>query len=584
MIKKIKQILCILSLVTYSICSSNCLAAMPTIQPNGRVYKISGECDAGKSVSVKVFQDGDDISDFNKLVAIGEDADTSDGNYEVSFVMPDRNGRYVAYVKVEGGAVEKVEPSFTYVDSTTRNGFLSSFDGCSDSNSLMGVLSNDADNYINRSCLDQYGVNLEYYDALTDKTDFINICLNEKNGITIDETNISNIIDNTVTVMKINKSTQQDIKNLVSSTDVTYKEINSQNGNVTDVKFDDITSEDKKSYILSNIYANKKYDKLSDYSDQYKKACILYDLNNVRFSNLSLYINEYKNDFKIGEQNGVISYLNNPSTKASENFVKAVEDSPLTEIEQIGTVLATAISTVPQGGSGNGGNTGGGSSGSNKPSNKGNVGSYSISTSIIHNNANAQTETNAVSGDKSVFSDVPSTHWAVKYINALYEKNIIAGKGEGIFDPDASIKREEFIKMLVTAAKIDGVHFVNAFSDVDENAWYSDYVGIANLHKIAVGKDDGTFGIGEQISRQDACVFLYRAAKVTKQSFVNAEAVAELSFEDSEEIMDYAKESIQKLFAAGVVSGVGDNKFIPSRSITRAEAAKILYSVFAEVK
>ena len=49
------------------------------------------------------------------------------------------------------------------------------------------------------------------------------------------------------------------------------------------------------------------------------------------------------------------------------------------------------------------------------------------------------------------FNDVAAEHWASGYINWAAGAGIVKGKGEGIFDPDAPVKYEEAIKMLVAA-------------------------------------------------------------------------------------------------------------------------------------
>ena len=378
--------------------------------------------------------------------------------------------------------------------------------------------------------------------------------------------------------MELNSVAKQEIENLVSQTDMVYKE----------VKFNDLPA-DKKSYIVSQIFDNRTYSGLNDYYKEYQKACILYDFNHVRFSDLASCINTYKKDFEIAEQTGVKTFLNNPAAVFAEEFVKLVGKTPLKEIAEIGTVLNKAVLNVKNAGNGGGGSGSGSGSGGSGGSSVSGGGSGSsdkgsVSAVIIPEITSAaigQEENTA--GEKFVFSDVSESHWAKDYISELYKKKIISGKGNGTFEPDASIKREEFIKMLITAANIDSVHFVNVFSDVEEKSWYWEYVGIAAVHKIALGKEDGTFGIGEEISRQDACVFLYRAAMATKNSLISAATTSELSFEDAGDFSDYAKESVQKLFAAGVISGTGDNNFSPLRSITRAEVSKILYSVFVEV-
>jgi len=48
------------------------------------------------------------------------------------------------------------------------------------------------------------------------------------------------------------------------------------------------------------------------------------------------------------------------------------------------------------------------------------------------------------------FSDLADASWAVEAINYLAEKNVLAGKGNGIFAPSDNVTRAEFAKILVT--------------------------------------------------------------------------------------------------------------------------------------
>lgn len=51
----------------------------------------------------------------------------------------------------------------------------------------------------------------------------------------------------------------------------------------------------------------------------------------------------------------------------------------------------------------------------------------------------------------SAFTDVAVDHWAVGYINCAANLGYINGIGDGKFDPDATLKYQEFVKMLVAA-------------------------------------------------------------------------------------------------------------------------------------
>lgn len=50
---------------------------------------------------------------------------------------------------------------------------------------------------------------------------------------------------------------------------------------------------------------------------------------------------------------------------------------------------------------------------------------------------------------EQVFSDVPQTHWADAYIDAVAAIGIVAGQGNGVYRPDDAVKYEEAVKMLI---------------------------------------------------------------------------------------------------------------------------------------
>ena len=110
--------------------------------------------------------------------------------------------------------------------------------------------------------------------------------------------------------------------------------------------------------------------------------------------------------------------------------------------------------------------------------------------------------------------------WAKESILALVDQDIINGYSDGTFRGDNNVTREEFIKMMVTAFDVYDAGATCAFSDVEEGAWYYPYVASAAESGLAYGKEDGTFGCGENITRQDMAVIVYRAS-------VNAGIVAE---------------------------------------------------------
>lgn len=177
----------------------------------------------------------------------------------------------------------------------------------------------------------------------------------------------------------------------------------------------------------------------------------------------------------------------------------------------------------------------------------------------------------------SAFDDLDSVSWATEAINALYSKNIINGIGERKFEPDRSVTREEFITMLVKAAKLKASDISIDFRDVEAGAWYYDMVNIAYINGITEGIGDGLFGTGLKITREDMAVMVHRvfATKISNKNIA-------VQFTDFDDISEYAKESVGQLCGAGIVSGMTDGRFVPKGDTTRAQAAVILYKVLGE--
>lgn len=171
-----------------------------------------------------------------------------------------------------------------------------------------------------------------------------------------------------------------------------------------------------------------------------------------------------------------------------------------------------------------------------------------------------------------VFSDVASDHWAFESIKYLKNKNIISGY-DGMFNPQSNITREELMKMIVTAFNLDTNGNDCDFSDLDKNHWAYPYVATAVKHNIAKGMGDGTFGVGLYATREDIAVFVYRALQsVDTTSF-------EANFADKDNISEYAYEAVSYLNGKKIINGYEDGSFKPKNLCTRAEVAKILYSI-----
>ncbi|MBR3934804.1 MAG: S-layer homology domain-containing protein [Clostridia bacterium] len=170
------------------------------------------------------------------------------------------------------------------------------------------------------------------------------------------------------------------------------------------------------------------------------------------------------------------------------------------------------------------------------------------------------------------FTDITTSHWGYSAIADLYSQKIISGTSETTFEPEREVTREEFVKMLVGTFGLFNVSAKNVFTDVPDDHWSLKFVASAYEKGLTLGKDDGSFGIGELLTRQDMATLAARCADIARLNLSNNN---NLVFADEDKVSEYAKESVYKLSAAGIINGVGNNMFSPNQSCTRAMAAKV---------
>ena len=177
---------------------------------------------------------------------------------------------------------------------------------------------------------------------------------------------------------------------------------------------------------------------------------------------------------------------------------------------------------------------------------------------------------------KMPFEDVAADHWAYSPIQYLYEHGIVNGESDNAFCPDNNVTREEFVKILVHALNISGVDSTTAFRDVDENEWYCKDIQTAYSTGIVTGLSTDTFGIGQNITREDICVMLARALDYQGKDIT---ASGGKEYVDTDEISDYAREAVALMTDAGILSGYEDGTVQPKAFATRAECAKLMYTL-----
>lgn len=177
----------------------------------------------------------------------------------------------------------------------------------------------------------------------------------------------------------------------------------------------------------------------------------------------------------------------------------------------------------------------------------------------------------ALNGSAAIsFKDLDKSHWSYKAVSAMAEAGIISGYEDGNFKPSGFITRAEFTKMIYSAFGIgDGIE---SFSDVKSDAWFYKAVSSAAANGIIKGSG-GAFRPNDKITRQDAALIIYRAIH-----YRGMEISGNATFEDNADIDRYAFPAVGALKSYQIAVGADGNYFLPKNTLTRAEAAQLIYN------
>ncbi|MDO4744331.1 MAG: phosphodiester glycosidase family protein [Clostridia bacterium] len=205
---------------------------------------------------------------------------------------------------------------------------------------------------------------------------------------------------------------------------------------------------------------------------------------------------------------------------------------------------------------------------------------------VFATNTFGYTSFKTISSDESLqtapFADT-SGHWAEDILGYMYSQKVISGDttdGTLKFNPQKPMTRSEFAVMITNYLGLDRSEYSNVvlpYSDLDTiPAWSLD--SFKALYKEGIVK--GRY-VTDTVSCADPLATISRAEASTIVARTLPEGVlkATLSAPDASDVPDWAADGISTLISLGAMKGYEDNTLKPLNTLTKAEAAKILYSV-----
>lgn len=172
------------------------------------------------------------------------------------------------------------------------------------------------------------------------------------------------------------------------------------------------------------------------------------------------------------------------------------------------------------------------------------------------------------------FSDVPDAYWANYYISSIQGLNIINGYEDNTFKPENEVKTGEFIKMITLCRWTPDLS-----KELPEGAhWVTPYAKLAN--KFIIYEPEYTYEDYESyITRADAVEMLWKMYAIMHKEIVPDRTEKYIKTYSDESIIK--DKQLRYYFNAciefGLINGFDDGTLKPNETLTRAQAAKLIY-------
>lgn len=174
---------------------------------------------------------------------------------------------------------------------------------------------------------------------------------------------------------------------------------------------------------------------------------------------------------------------------------------------------------------------------------------------------------------QDTFPDVPTTHWARRWVEVSYHLGIVSGRPDGSFAPEANVTRAEFAKLLAATLGLEGGSA--EFADI-KGHWANSWIQALGASGIV----QGDLKEGQRYFYPDRTISRQEAATMVARAFARTSDGTTPTFPDWATVQPWAQESVAALVAEGWLSGFPDGSFGPERLLSRSQAAKILGATF----
>ncbi|MGE4484304.1 MAG: YDG domain-containing protein [Oscillospiraceae bacterium] len=172
------------------------------------------------------------------------------------------------------------------------------------------------------------------------------------------------------------------------------------------------------------------------------------------------------------------------------------------------------------------------------------------------------------------FTDVESGDWFSEAVNYVFDNGLMNGMTDTEFAPATKMNRAMLVTVLWRIAGEKSGTSDQAFGDIPSGAYYEEAVRFAVENGITAGRGDGNFDPNADVTREEMALFFYRFAQYMGY---DVSAGADISgYSDASDISSWAGDAMAWANSVGLITGRTDTELAPAGDATRAEIATII--------
>ncbi len=177
----------------------------------------------------------------------------------------------------------------------------------------------------------------------------------------------------------------------------------------------------------------------------------------------------------------------------------------------------------------------------------------------------------------SYYDDVRTDAWYYNAVTFVTDRGYFNGVSEMLFAPYIDMNRAMFVTVLGRMANVDTSKYMGlAFSDLEAGMYYVPYVKWANENGIVLGRSDTIFDPDASITREEMAAIMYRYCEYIGMDMTPKNTVFMERYTDRNEISDWAVTYVEWAVGCGLMRGMTDHTIDPLEHASRAQVAQVI--------